>query len=198
MGESIIRRSVELAEHWQKESNRIKSKRQIEFDEKVAKMVRNPVNKVFLTELIDQSFRPSEAKRVANQLTYLLSKYEKVDLFDAFESLLIELFNKVGKHLPQVSVPAIVNRIRNETASVILEGEKEALIKHIDVSPEQLATFGDGNNDIPMFQLSGFSAAMDHAWPEAKKAATLVVPDGDPAESFARGVAAMRDYFSKR
>lgn len=131
MEDPIIRQSLELAERWQRESNRIKSKRQIEFDEKVAKMVRNPVNKVFLTELIDQSFRPREAKRVADQLVYLLKKYENVDLFDTFESLLIELFQKAGKHVPGVSVPAIVNRIRNETSDVILEGEKDELVKHI-------------------------------------------------------------------
>ncbi|MDQ8198267.1 bifunctional proline dehydrogenase/L-glutamate gamma-semialdehyde dehydrogenase [Pelagicoccus enzymogenes] len=131
MEEGIISRSVELAERWQKESNRLKTKRQLEFDEKVAKMVRNPVNKVFLTELIDQSFRPREAKRVADQIGYLLGKYKNVDLFDAFESLLIELFNKVGKRVPGVSVPAIVGRIRSETSGVILEGEEEALAKHV-------------------------------------------------------------------
>lgn len=127
----IIERSVELAEAWLRESNRVKSKRQVEFDEKVAKMVHNPVNKIFLTELIDQSFRPSEAKRISDQLAYLLRKYENVDLFDEFETLLVELFQKVGKHLPRVSVPAVVNRIRQETSDVILDGEKDALIKHI-------------------------------------------------------------------
>ncbi|MDQ8185186.1 bifunctional proline dehydrogenase/L-glutamate gamma-semialdehyde dehydrogenase [Pelagicoccus sp. SDUM812002] len=131
MEEGIITRSVELAERWQKESNRLKSKRQIEFDEKVAKMVRNPVNKVFLTELIDQSFRPRDSKRVADQIAYLIGKYKNVDLFDSFESLLIELFNKVGKRVPSVSVPAIVGRIRSETSGVILDGEEEALSKHV-------------------------------------------------------------------
>ncbi len=132
MEDRIITRSVELAERWQTESNRLKSKRQIEFDEKVAKMVRNPVNKVFLTELIDQSFRPREAKRVADQIAYLIGKYKNVDLFDPFESLLIELFNKVGKRVPSVSVPAIVGRIRSETSGVILEGEEELLAKHVN------------------------------------------------------------------
>ncbi len=132
MEDGIISRSVELAERWQSESNRLKSKRQIEFDEKVAKMVRNPVNKVFLTELIDQSFRPRDAKRVADQIGYLLGKYKNVDLFDPFESLLIELFNKVGKRVPGVSVPAIIGRIRSETSGVILEGEEEALAKHVE------------------------------------------------------------------
>ena len=131
MENTIIQRSIELAERWQSESNRIKSKRQIEFDEKVSKMVRNPVNKVFLTELIDQAFRPRDSKRVANQIVYLLNKYKNVDLFDSFESLLIELFNKAGKHVPSVSVPAIVSRIRGETAGVILDAEKDELIKHI-------------------------------------------------------------------
>ncbi|EDY80889.1 aldehyde dehydrogenase (NAD) family protein [Verrucomicrobiia bacterium DG1235] len=131
MEEGIITRSVELAERWQRESNRLKSKRQVEFDEKVAKMVRNPVNKVFLTELIDQSFRPRDSKRVADQIAYLIGKYKKVDLFDPFESLLIELFNKVGKRVPSVSVPAIVGRIRSETSGVILDGEEEALSKHV-------------------------------------------------------------------
>ncbi|MDQ8202831.1 HAD family hydrolase [Pelagicoccus sp. SDUM812003] len=73
----------------------------------------------------------------------------------------------------------------------------EALVKHLGIDPEQLAAFGDANNDIPMFELAGFSVAMDHAWPAAREAATIVAPEGDPAESFARGVAAMRKHFSK-
>ena len=131
MENTIIQRSIELAERWQHESHRIKSKRQIEFDEKVSKMVRNPVNKVFLTELIDQAFRPRDSKRVADQIVYLLNKYKDVDLFDSFENLLIELFQKAGKHVPTISVPAIVHRIRSETADVILDAERDELIQHI-------------------------------------------------------------------
>lgn len=74
----------------------------------------------------------------------------------------------------------------------------EALIKHLGVERQELAAFGDGNNDIPMFELAGFSAAMDRAWPDAKKAATLVTPDGDPATSFSRAISAMRLHFSEQ
>ena len=70
----------------------------------------------------------------------------------------------------------------------------EALLAHLELKPEELASFGDANNDIPMFELSGFSAAMDHAWPDARNTATLVAPEGDPAESFARAVEAFRHY----
>lgn len=73
----------------------------------------------------------------------------------------------------------------------------EALLAHMELKPEELASFGDGNNDIPMFELSGFSAAMDHGWPAARRAATLVVPEGDPTESFARAVEAFKQHCQK-
>ncbi len=72
----------------------------------------------------------------------------------------------------------------------------EALLRHLDIAPERLASFGDANNDTPMFEFSGFSVAMDHAWPAAKKAATIVAPEGDPRESFARAVQAFKDQAS--
>lgn len=70
------------------------------------------------------------------------------------------------------------------------------LIAHLGIAATELATFGDGNNDIPMFQFSGFSAAMDRAWPDAKAAATLVTPDGPPETSFARAIQSMQHHFS--
>ncbi|MDQ8180002.1 HAD family hydrolase [Pelagicoccus sp. SDUM812005] len=71
------------------------------------------------------------------------------------------------------------------------------LIAHLGIAPSELATFGDGNNDIPMFEFSGFSAAMDRAWISPKEAATLVTPDGPPETSFARAVQAMQDYYKQ-
>lgn len=70
------------------------------------------------------------------------------------------------------------------------------LMAHLGIKPEELATFGDANNDIPMFQYSGFSAAMDRANPNVKAQATLASPDGPPESSFARAVAAMRSHYA--
>ncbi|MBC2606154.1 HAD family hydrolase [Pelagicoccus albus] len=71
------------------------------------------------------------------------------------------------------------------------------LIEHLGIQASELATFGDGNNDIPMFEFSGFSAAMDRAWDGPKAAATLVTPDGPPESSFARAVQAMQTHYRK-
>ncbi|MDQ8196711.1 HAD family hydrolase [Pelagicoccus enzymogenes] len=71
------------------------------------------------------------------------------------------------------------------------------LIAHLGIDASELGTFGDGNNDIPMFEFSGFSAAMDRAWAGPKEAATLVTPDGPPETSFARAVQAMQEHYQK-
>ncbi len=70
------------------------------------------------------------------------------------------------------------------------------LLSHLGIDASELATFGDGNNDIPMFEYSGFSAAMDRAWDEPKAAATLVTPDGPAETSFARAIQAMQEHYS--
>lgn len=62
------------------------------------------------------------------------------------------------------------------------------LLNHLGVKPGELAVFGDAPNDVPMFELAGYSFAMDHAWPEAKAAARFIAPAGDPRSSFARAV----------
>lgn len=66
------------------------------------------------------------------------------------------------------------------------------LLNHLGIEAAELVTFGDAPNDIPMFELAGFSVAMSNAWPEAKRAAHAVSPEGPRASSFARGVALMR------
>ena len=62
------------------------------------------------------------------------------------------------------------------------------LLKRLGLQQSELASFGDAPNDVPMFEISGFSVAMEHGWEEAKKAAHAISPPGDPATAFARAV----------
>ena len=59
---------------------------------------------------------------------------------------------------------------------------------HLCIQPAEAVTFGDGENDIPMFDWSGMSVAMAHGWPLARARAKLVTPDGPPETALARGV----------
>lgn len=67
------------------------------------------------------------------------------------------------------------------------------LLAHLGIEASQVATFGDAPNDIPMFEIAGYSVAMDTGWKEAKAAAHAVSPVGPPESAFARAVSMLRD-----
>ncbi|MFC0820601.1 Cof-type HAD-IIB family hydrolase [Moraxella marmotae] len=54
-----------------------------------------------------------------------------------------------------------------------------ALLERLDISPTDAAAFGDGLNDIEMFELVGTAIAMGNAHPDAKQAADMVCPRHD-------------------
>ena len=62
------------------------------------------------------------------------------------------------------------------------------LALHLGVEPATAVVFGDGENDIPMFEWAGLSVAMPHGWPLARARAKFVSPDGPPETAFARAV----------
>lgn len=42
------------------------------------------------------------------------------------------------------------------------------LAARLNIEPAQAVVFGDGDNDVPMFEWAGMSVAMPHGWPEAR------------------------------
>jgi hypothetical protein len=62
------------------------------------------------------------------------------------------------------------------------------LALRLGIQPAAAVVFGDGDNDIPMFEWAGMSVAMPHGWPLARAKAKLVAPEGPPETALARGV----------
>jgi Cof subfamily protein (haloacid dehalogenase superfamily) len=54
-----------------------------------------------------------------------------------------------------------------------------ALAKKVGIKPENIVTFGDGNNDIEMLNLAGTGVAMGNAANHVKDAANLVTDTND-------------------
>lgn len=54
-----------------------------------------------------------------------------------------------------------------------------ALAKKVGIKPENIVTFGDGNNDIEMLDLAGTGVAMGNAANHVKEAANLVTDTND-------------------
>jgi len=62
------------------------------------------------------------------------------------------------------------------------------ITNRLGIDASEVMTFGDGDNDVPMFEWSGASFAMAHGWPSAIRSATHITPDGPLETAFARGV----------
>ena len=67
-------------------------------------------------------------------------------------------------------------------------GRAQALLQTAAVEASEVVTFGDGDNDVPMFEWAGASFAMAHGWPSALQTATHITAAGPLETAFARGV----------
>jgi Cof subfamily protein (haloacid dehalogenase superfamily) len=56
------------------------------------------------------------------------------------------------------------------------------------IQPSEVIAFGDGDNDVPMFEWAGLSVAMAHGWPSAIQRATHVSPPGEANTALARAI----------
>ena len=129
--EIIIQRAITLAEKWQNRATELVSDFDQKFHIKMNKMLSHPKDKVFLIELMDQSFRSHNPVRVANQIEYLFAKYEMASFFTTSERFLVFLFRNAGIYLPQISIPLFISNIREDTKTVVLKGEEDVLNAHL-------------------------------------------------------------------
>lgn len=100
-----------------------------------------------------------------------------------------EVLSKFGKLLYAVETEDEVVEFLSPKANKAAGAQ--ALIDERGVLRENTVAFGDGNNDIELLKWAGFSAAMDHGWEAAKRAATVVSAPGPAGTAFARGVDAV-------
>ena len=120
-----------LAARWQSEIEQTQGKAEKKFHALMERMLKDPLNKLFLIELLDQSFRAKQSRRVAEQLEYLFDKYGKTDIFSPFEELLVWLFRHAGIYLPDISVALFIRYLRDDVSNVVIKGEDSALSRHL-------------------------------------------------------------------
>jgi len=120
-----------VAYEWQKKIQVSRKGKEQEFHEMMLKMLNNPINKIFLIELLDQSFRSHDADRVADQLEHIFAKYKSTDFFSQFEQILIWLFRDVGIYVSSISIPMFIKYLRNDISSIVIKGEDPVLSQHM-------------------------------------------------------------------
>lgn len=96
------------------------------------RMVQHPRDKATLTQLTDQAFRSEQAARAADQLVHILDVQGVPRFFSPLERTMLRGFQSFGEYLPGVAVPLVKEKMRQETANVILPAEPHLLRQHLE------------------------------------------------------------------
>lgn len=120
-----------LATKWQSNIEINRENAEKKFHAIMKRMLKDPKNKIFLIELLDQSFRSLDNNRIADQLEYTFNKYNNITFFTEFEQLLVWLFRNAGIYLPFISVPLFIQYLRNDIKDIVIKGEDRALNSHL-------------------------------------------------------------------
>ncbi|MEA2116281.1 MAG: bifunctional proline dehydrogenase/L-glutamate gamma-semialdehyde dehydrogenase [Thermodesulfobacteriota bacterium] len=127
----IITQATQLARSWQTLANDLLTSEEKKIQQQMTRLLSNPADKILLTKIIDQSFRPHDPERVADQIDNLLEEYGMPDFFGDFEKLFIQMFVGLGKHFPSFAVPKMIEQMRESSSRAIIPGEAKALRAHL-------------------------------------------------------------------
>jgi RHH-type transcriptional regulator, proline utilization regulon repressor / proline dehydrogenase / delta 1-pyrroline-5-carboxylate dehydrogenase len=128
---NIIEKAVETAEKWQMRANELLTDEEKEIQNQMLRLLTHPMDKVVLTKLVDQSFRSRDNRRVADQVSAILKSHGVPDFFSNAEKLLAQMFLGLGRHVPSLSVPKIIDKMRHDSSRTVIAGEPEALHAHL-------------------------------------------------------------------
>ena len=109
ISDNTLQEVKKVAENWQKKIQVSREPEEEKFHDMMQKMLKDPENKIFLIELLDQSFRAKDTSRVADQLEFIFSKYENTSFFSNFEKTLIWAFRNLGIYVSSISVPLFIS-----------------------------------------------------------------------------------------
>lgn len=129
--ESIYEKAANTAELWQKNIVNSRLSKEKEFHVMMKAMLKKENHKSFLIELLDQSFRSHDSKRVAKQLRYLFKKYPEHDFFPRLQAIGLFIFEHLGLYVPWLSIRLFTYALREELDAVVLKAEEPFLTAHI-------------------------------------------------------------------
>ena len=133
MTDTLSQEAVALAESWQKRANELLTPEERVIQEMMMRLLSNPMDKVILTKMMDQGFRSGAYGRVADQINDLMRTYGMPEFFNVSEKFLMRLFLGLGRHVPAISVPRIIEKMRSNSSRSIISGETEPLHRHLQM-----------------------------------------------------------------
>ncbi|MEZ6133661.1 MAG: hypothetical protein R3C53_02005 [Pirellulaceae bacterium] len=128
---SVAQVAIELARAIQIRAKQLQTPAERRQQAELDRMVQHPQDKATLTQMTDQAFRSDSAARSVDQLVHILDVQGIPRFFSPLDRTMLRGFQSFGEYLPGVAVPLVKDKMRKETANVILPAEKEMLQTHL-------------------------------------------------------------------
>ena len=100
-------------------------------DWKMTRMMEDSMGKTLTLTMADQVFRPPSEARSASQFRYLIDEYGVPTYLPIYEQIAMKVGAVVSLVAPDIVMPAVTHKMRNESSKVILPSEHEELAPHI-------------------------------------------------------------------
>ncbi|VVS93518.1 proline dehydrogenase family protein [Desulfoluna spongiiphila] len=133
----LVQEAVALAEQWQTRANELLTPDEKKIQKMMKRLLTHPMDKVILTRMIDESFRSSLTPKVADRVYTLLKEKGIPKFMGPLEKSLMMLFMGVGRHLPWLAVPQMVEQIRKQSSRAVVPGEEEPFKAHLAMRKEE-------------------------------------------------------------
>jgi RHH-type proline utilization regulon transcriptional repressor/proline dehydrogenase/delta 1-pyrroline-5-carboxylate dehydrogenase len=124
-------RAIALARLLQQRAAALQTPQERRQQRELERMMLSPHDKATLIQLTDEGMRSRRAGRAADQLIHILDVQGVPRFFSALDQALLKGFQSFGGYLPGVAVPLVREKMREETANVILPAEAEHLLEHL-------------------------------------------------------------------
>lgn len=131
LANDVVEAAIELAGRLLERSAALQTPQERRQQAELDRMIASPGDKATMVEMTDQAFRTGSPARVADQLTHILDLQGVPRFFSPLDRTLLRGFQSFGNYLPGVVVPMVKDKMRRETANVILPAEEDLLVEHL-------------------------------------------------------------------
>jgi len=128
----LAQKAVFLARCLQQEAATLQTPEEDKQQAELERMVQSPHDKATLTQLTDQAFRSSNPRRAVDQILHILDIQGIPRFFSGLDRTLLKGFHSFGSYLPEVAAPLVREKMREETANVVLPAEQDLLVRHLE------------------------------------------------------------------
>jgi RHH-type transcriptional regulator, proline utilization regulon repressor / proline dehydrogenase / delta 1-pyrroline-5-carboxylate dehydrogenase len=135
--QDIALASLELAKVIQHRATELQTPAERRQQAELDRMIQHPQDKATLTQMTDQAFRSETAARAVDQLVHILDVQGVPRFFSPLDRTMLRGFQSFGGYLPGVAVPLVKEKMRKETANVILPAEREMLREHLNARRQE-------------------------------------------------------------